>query len=257
MKNTLFVAIITSCFLFCKKAPIQLEKIEAEQLKTDSTIVEEDRIVDFIAPYSKHLNEQLDAPLSYVTKTLTKNDGVLESSLGNLMADIAMEQARPIIKQRYNISVDFVLLNHGGIRAPIPKGTITARNAFEVMPFENELVLVTLTGEKTEALLTYLAEEHRPHPIANLNLIIEKPEDDEDSYEIEDAIINGKAFNDKTTYHVLTTDYLQQGGDNMVFFDAPVALYKSDYKLRNAMIDYFKKTDTITPILDNRFRYDN
>lgn len=257
MKNTLFVVIITLCFLSCKKAAFQLEKIEAEQLKTDSTLVEDEKVQAFITPYSEHLNEQLDAPLSYVTKTLTKSDGVLESSLGNLMADIALRQTSPVIQKRYNMAIDFVLLNHGGIRAPIPQGTLTARNAFEVMPFENELVLVTLTGEKTKELLTYLTNEHRPHPIANLDLAIKKPENDEDVYNLVTAIINGKPFNDETTYHVLTTDYLQQGGDNMIFFDAPVALYKTDYKLRNAMIDYFKKTDTITPILDNRFRYDN
>ena len=257
MKNTLFVVIITLCFLSCKQKAYELEKTEAKQLKTDSTITEKEDIKTFIAPYSKHLNEQLDTPLAYAVENLTKNDGVLESSMGNLMADIAFIQANPILEKRYKLSADFVLLNHGGIRAPILKGNITARNAFEVMPFENELVLVTLNANKMNELLNYLTTEHKPHPIANLKLVIEKPEDDDDDYELEEVLINNKTLGEKESYHVLTTDYLQQGGDNMKFFDNPVALYKTNYKLRNAMIDYFKKTDTILPNLDNRFSYDD
>jgi len=40
----------------------------------------------------------------------------------------------------------------------------------------------------------------------------------------------------------------------MNFFKNPVNLYKTDYKLRNAIIDYFKETDTIKVKLDGRFR---
>jgi len=39
----------------------------------------------------------------------------------------------------------------------------------------------------------------------------------------------------------------------MAFFNNPVNLYKTDYKIRNAMIDYFKKIDTIKAKIDDRY----
>lgn len=253
MKNTLFVIITTFCLLSCKQDPLQLNKIEANQLITDSTTANNKLIDSFIAPYSQHLNNQLDETLAYTAADLTKSDAKLESSLGNLMADISFEQADPIFFKRNQKHIDFMLLNHGGIRAPIPKGNITARNAFEVMPFENELVVVELTGEKTEDLFEYLSEAMKAHPISN-QLKFEAEQDGDDFK----AKINGESFDEDKNYYVLTTDYLQQGGDRMTFFSNPVNLYKLDYKLRNAMIDYFKKIDSIQPTLDQRFTaYEN
>ena len=251
MKNTLFVIITTFCLLSCKQSAVELKEIKANQIKTDSLITNNDSISQFIAQYRDYLNKQLDSVLTVTSADLTKNDGELESSLGNLMADISFEQAQAIFNKRYEKHIDFVLLNHGGIRAPIPKGNVTSRNAFEVMPFENELVVVELTPEKIDDLLNYLAKTKKAHPISNLELRIARDKD-----EVQHVSINAEAFYEKN-YFVLTTDYLQQGGDKMTFFANPVNLYKTDYKLRNAMIDYFKNTDSLAVKLDKRFTYGN
>jgi len=39
----------------------------------------------------------------------------------------------------------------------------------------------------------------------------------------------------------------------MTFFSKPVSLLTLDYKIRNVLIDYFKKQDTIAPVRDDRF----
>jgi 5'-nucleotidase len=41
----------------------------------------------------------------------------------------------------------------------------------------------------------------------------------------------------------------------MNFFKNPILLYNTKYKIRTALIDYFKETDTIKTELDNRFSY--
>jgi len=252
MKIKHFVTITTLCFLLsCKQQEkVSLTQIKAQQEAIDSTIVANKRIDSFINPFKNHLNKELDTPLANASSNLTKTDGELVSSLGNLMADICLTQANPIFEKRENKNIDFVLLNYGGIRAPIPKGNITARNAFEVMPFENELVVVELSGVKTEELLTYLATEKKAHPIANMSLKVTKEEN-----QYSEVIINGNSFDETKNYFVLTSDYLQQGGDNMKFFSNPIKIYKTEYKLRNALIDYFKKADTIVPNLEKRIEY--
>ena len=55
------------------------------------------------------------------------------------------------------------------------------------------------------------------------------------------------------SYYVATNDYLISGGDGMDFFKASEEVIILDYKIRNALIDYFMKTDTISPVADDRF----
>jgi len=251
MKTKHFVIIIILLItIACKKSKKVLYKIEGKQLITDSTATNNKEISDIIAPYKKHLNEQLDSVLCTTPKDLTRIDGKLESTLGNLMADICYEQGNPVFEKQTNKTIDFVLFNYGGIRAPIPKGNITARNAFEVMPFENELVVVELSGKKISELLHYLFVNKKAHPISKLSLKLNN-----ETYQ--DVTISDVPFNDKKNYFVLTSDYLQEGGDKMNFFKSPISLHKTGYKIRTALIDYFKKTDSINPKLDNRFIYAN
>ncbi len=234
----------------CKQQPLSVNKINTEQHKIDATLVADKEIDAFIAPYREHLNKTLDSTLSIALMNITKNDGSLESTLGNLIADISFEQVQAVFKKRYNKEIDFVLLNHGGLRAPINKGPVTARSAFQVMPFENELVVVELSYNKVKELIAYLATRQRAHPISNLKLSIVK-----DTKKAKNILVNGKPLEKDRRYLVLTTDYLQEGGDSMNFFSDPVQLYKTDYKLRNAMIDYFKSVDTLNVQLDKRMDY--
>ncbi len=250
IKKTYFILAICLFLFACQKNNNTLQSIKATQLVIDSTIVSKKSIAQFITPFKEHLNKQLDSVLCYTTGDLTKTDGQLESSLGNLMADICFTEGSVVINKKHHKTVDFVLLNHGGIRAPISKGNITARNAFEVMPFENELVAVELSGQQISHLLNYLYTHKKAHPIANMQLQL-------NSSGHLNTYINNKAFQPEKTYTVLTSDYLQQGGDNMTFFSNPIAIYKTNYKIRDVMINYFKKTAIITPTLDQRFSYAN
>jgi hypothetical protein len=50
----------------------------------------------------------------------------------------------------------------------------------------------------------------------------------------------------------VTSDYLVNGGDNMLFFKKSVEKYDLDYKLRNIIIDYFKENKVIKANKDIR-----
>ena len=113
------------------------------------------------------------------------------------------------------------------------------------MPFENELVVTKLSGQKVKALFDYFVAKQKAHPLSKqVNLTLQK-----NTYTLN---INGKAFDEKKSYYVLTNDYLQTGGDGMNFFANPEALIPLNYKVRNAIIDYFTKVDTLKTTIDNR-----
>ncbi|MFC6858464.1 5'-nucleotidase C-terminal domain-containing protein [Zunongwangia atlantica] len=251
MKKVIKQIPLIFCFLSlisCKfDSEVSQKTIEGKEIPIDSTITGDPEIEEFIAPFKEHLNKTLDSTLAYNPSVLSKGEKGMNTGIGNLMADIVMEQANPIFKSRTGNSIDFVLLNYGGIRAELNKGAITTRDAYNMMPFENQIVVTELSGEKVMELLTYLEKGKSAHPVSGINIKMDK------DFKITSASVNGKSINPEQNYFVATSDYLQQGGDSMYFFSDPVNLYDIDYKLRNAIIDYFHKIDTIKAKQDDRF----
>ncbi len=247
LKMKHFVIFITFILFSCAQRQASLVKIDAKQVAIDSTAGTATAIQEFITPYQNRVNTILDSTLAYAPRPLTKVDGEYNTSEGNLMADIILSEANPIFKSRTGNSIDFVLLNHGGIRSNISTGNVSARTAYEVMPFENSIVVVELTGTSVLEMAHFLIASKRAHPIAGLQIIIDKND------ELKSLTIQGKPFSEKQHYFVATSNYLVSGGDNMVFFKNMLNITNTNYLIRNAMIDYFKKVDTLTAAVDNRF----
>ena len=123
-------------------------------------------------------------------------------------------------------------------------------SAYNLMPFENEMVVLTMSGEKVQELADYLIKHRLPHPLSK-QVQLQITHDGK----ITHFTIHGKPFNPKATYLVATSDYLMYGGDAMYFFSNPLKADMLDYKVRNVLIDYFTKIDTLHAKQDNRFEY--
>ncbi|OUS00702.1 hypothetical protein A9Q86_08045 [Flavobacteriales bacterium 33_180_T64] len=240
----LFVTLIAFCS--CKQ-DYRLNKIEGKQINISDSLAINQDIEAFIKPYRENVNKNLDSILAYAADTYSKSDGEYNTAIGNMMADAVYYESNPVFKSRTGEDIDFVLLNHGGIRAIISKGNITSRTAYEIMPFDNSVVVVKLKGAQVQELIEYLVKAKRAHPISRLNIVL----DNDGNFK--SAGLNGSPIDFNTTYNVATNDYLYSGGDHMDFFKTNDSLYMLDYKIRNVLIDYFKKIDTLNPAIDNRF----
>ena len=235
-------------FLSCKTSPQpEIVEIKGEQIPVSDAIPQDEEIAEFIEPYKLHIDETMNEVLSYSEFDLRKTDGDLNTAIGNMMADAVMELANPVFKSRTGEDIDMVLLNHGGIRSAIGKGNISTRTAFQVMPFENEVVVATLKAEDVREMVQYLLDAGTPHPISGARLVLGP------NNEIDEFLIGGEPLVEGEIYHIATNDYLLQGGDNMVFFNEAINVTEIDYKIRNLLIDYFKSRDTISPVIDDRF----
>jgi len=243
--------IIISFFAFllvisCKNNTDQLVKIEGKLLPITEKLASDSSIVKTYLPYKYKMEKEMNAVLSYTPKDLIATDGKLESSLGNLLADLCYQKGNFVFEKRTSKNIDFAMFNFNGIRAGIPKGNVTMQHAFNLMPFENNLVVVELSTIKLKELIQYLITQKKAHPLSKqVRLRITK-----NGYNFS---INRKPIKNNKTYYILTSDYLQHGGDHMDFFKNPVHLYALDYKMRSAIIDYFKETDTLKSKLDGRF----
>lgn len=238
---SLFLLVIS-----CKQNPVFLHRIEGKQIPVEQEIAVDSSIIKVVAPFKNQLENEMNEVLAYAPVDFYKSREDAETNIGNFMADLCYKQGNKVFSEKTKNNIDFVLLNFGGIRAGIPKGNVTTRNAYEVMPFENSMVVVELSYEKTIELIDYLAKSGSAHPISKqLNLVFEndKPVS---------AKLNNKELNIKRSYFVLTSDYLQNGGDRMNFFKNPISLVNLDYKIRTAIIDELKEIDTINAKVDGR-----
>lgn len=245
---THFVIFITSVlFISCNQSTGKLTKLTGGQIKITESIQELDSINTYIAPYRKHIDDVLDDQLAYAPREISKEDGKYNTSEGNLMADITMEQVNPIFRSRTGKNLDFVLLNFGGIRSIISKGGVSARTAYEVMPFDNHILVVELSSQTVRKLISFLVKSHTPHPISGLQIVLDKNDS------LQSVNIQGTPFDENRNYYVATSNYLLSGGDKMTFFEEALEVTDVDYLSRKTMIDYFIKKDTITAVVDDRF----
>lgn len=245
MKKMFLPFLLFLLILSCKDPNYQNTKIEGKTSMIDSTTVSDSTYIKVIAPYRKKMIKEINSVLTYTPKDLVRTDGNMQSTLGNLMADLSYTRANPLFNKETGKNIDFALLNYGGIRSGIFTGAVTNRNAFQLMPFENTLVVAELSAEKVQELINYFISSNKAHPLSKqVRLTIAK---NGHSFQV-----GGKDFDKSKTYYVLTSDYLQSGGDRMDFFKDPVKLYKLDYKVRDAIVDYFKSVDTLYSTLDNR-----
>ena len=229
-----------------------LTLIKAKNIPIDENSPQEATIENFIAPYRQHVDNEMNKVLAQIAQDLVKdrNNPPLNIPISNFFADAIYETIAPYYKKRTGQTIDFVLLNFGGIRSDLPKGDITMGSAYNLMPFENEMVVLTMSGEKVQELADYLIKHRLPHPLSK-QVQLQITHDGK----ITHFTIHGKPFNPKATYLVATSDYLMYGGDAMYFFSNPLKTDMLDYKVRNVLIDYFTKIDTLHAKQDNRFEY--
>ena len=244
MKRVILILFIT---IFSIQSCENNYVLQGNRIEVNNNVKSDKEIVEFITPYKNKVDSKMDSILAYSPTNYDKKNGLLNTAIGNMMADVALKLSNPVYKARKNRDIDFVLLNHGGIRASISKGDITTRTAYNVMPFENSMVVCELDGETVEELINYLKLSKKSHPISGINIVLDN------SYNLIEAKINDKEISKNKIYSVATTDYLLNGGDKMDFFKKSKENTILDYKLRNILIDYFKQIDTLSFQTDNRF----
>lgn len=198
----------------------------------DSALEEDSEMVSFILPYKQKLDTEMNRVITYTPVDLTK-DGFY-CTLCNLTADMTLEYINLHFINEPKLQADAVVLNYGGLRRSFNKGPLTVGNVYELMPFENELMLLTLTGQSVIEMMDYLRTFSVGHPVANISI-----------KSVNDYTIDGKPISDQKTYRIATTDYLYNGGDRMFFFAKAIDAKVLNIKLRDLLMVEFQKTDTL------------
>ena len=203
--------------------------IKVQNIKSDN------KISSLIEPYDKIIYQYMKDTLCYSKYDLTKN--VPESTIGNFVTDLCLHYA----------DADICIMNKGGLRTEIYQGYVTREKIYELMPFENELVILEINKETFKLLIDYIINRSG-EPFSGMNI---KSFKNETKVHINDTIHIDNYFANSTKIKILTSDYLANGGDNMNFFKK-IEKKKLNLKLRDVIIDYCSQIDTIKVTLDER-----
>jgi 5'-nucleotidase/UDP-sugar diphosphatase len=171
---------------------------------------------------------------------LTRNDQ-RESNIGNLVCDMMRETT----------GADIALLNNRSIRTDIPRGKITLEQIHALLPFDNILVAMDLTGRQLMKILEYNATlSYNRLQVSGIRFRQELSKTA--GFRISDVRVGLKPLDLNKTYRIATNDFLASGGDRFAAFrEGKNILYGGD--LRDAFLSYLKKRSPVQPRTEERF----
>ena len=224
MVSFLFLTLIISCSpKTWLTADTKYERYEVGEDEGSEHIMEE-----IIAPYKSQLTEQMEEIIGTAEVSMTKER--IESSLGNWMTDILLDEANRLSTNK----IDLALQNYGGVRtSSIQQGPITVRKIYELMPFDNMLVVLDVNGDILMKLFDRIAD-YGGWPISrgvHFEIVEGKAIN---------VTLNGEKIDGDKIYRFAVSDYIANGGDDANFL-RNVPQQDFNITIRDAIINNIKR----------------
>ncbi|MGB9179318.1 MAG: 5'-nucleotidase C-terminal domain-containing protein [Pyrinomonadaceae bacterium] len=235
-------------------APVKIRS-RASEREVNAKVPDDAAVEAIIAPYAPKVRA-LDVVIGKLATDL-KKEGMGGGTMGNFVADAIRASAEAKLGRPIALSIT----NKGGLRKnEITAGELRVRDIFDLMPFENALVTVDLTGAQLQRILEVMMANDEP---AQSGAHIKFRRAGDKGYEIVDLKFIGadgteKPLDTNATYTILTSDYLlNRGGSYSVLKEgknaSPLGL-----TIRDAVIDYIKaqaaKGKAVSVQLDGRYK---
>ncbi|HWV32925.1 MAG TPA: 5'-nucleotidase [Dyadobacter sp.] len=225
----------------CQKH-LSVSKSEYKQYGIDQQVGADSAIIRYYQPYKAKMQAEMNRVVGQTEEALTKPSNP-ETLMGNFFADAMLKEGL-----KKDPTIQFTLATKGGLRTTFPKGNITVSHVFELMPFENEMVVLKLSGPNVQQVIDFIAKKDG-EPVAGIRMKIR----DNKAY---DVAIGGEPFDINKTYNLLTYDYLADGGDDLECLRNPLERREINQKVREALFenisDLTRQGKKITAQLDGR-----
>jgi 2',3'-cyclic-nucleotide 2'-phosphodiesterase (5'-nucleotidase family) len=246
----------TSAQVPAPPAPLDLN-VRASESAIDATIPDDPAVEAVIAPFSARVRE-LNVPIGKLVGGL-KKDGMGGGSLGNFVTDALRNRAAAALGKPVLLAV----VNSSGLRkSQFTAGDISVSDIYELLPFENALVTLDLTGEQLRRFLNLTVEHQNAQSGARILYRTNKELKKSELVGVRLLSPNGLEveIDPKATYTIVTIDYLVKRGGDYAVLQEGKNLKPLSLTMRDAVLDYVKAETAagreIRAMLDGRFRYD-
>ncbi len=228
--RTLFIRTVLAAgfffLLFSCKTNYKIESTRQTEYIFSDTLINtvDSSVYEFIKPYRDKMDGEMSIVLAESESALER--GLPEGKLGDFVSDACMSEIKKI-----GIEADIVILNNGGLRRPLPAGKITRGDVYELMPFENTLVILTIDGKLVKKIFNFIASKGGA-PVSGVRFKIE-------NQEAREIFINGQPLDTMKEYKMITSDYLANGGDSYTLL-ADLAKESTGIKVRDAIMNHIE-----------------
>lgn len=243
--NKLFwIACVLVIVASCKSPTWVITDIEGSSIALDAETeaIADEAMEVMIRPYREELEVVMEEVIGYAPTALRAHKP--ESLLSNFAADIYLKAAAEHLQRPVHIAV----VNLGGLRTQISSGNVTVGNIYELMPFENELVVLWLRGRDLQGLLDYFASIGG-EGVAGLRMGIR------DGRAV-NVTIAGEALDPDKKYAVATNNFLAEGNDGMSHLTNFEIRKNTGVKVRDMLLAHIRKLTTsglnVVAALDGR-----
>ena len=160
-----------------------------------------------------------------------------ESALGNLMTYALLESSGADVAI-HNVS--------GGIRGILPAGELTYGSLYEMFPFDNRVVVITMRGRELRKIAA--AQARRSHRRAGIAGMRVRASCDGGELHVEMRLDDGRLISDDDPVRVVVNDFLALGGDGILDPAMPAGGFRYDAELplaRDVLVDWFGSRDRL------------
>lgn len=180
---------------------------KAEIVTTFHDGIEPDaEVKEMLEKYEAEVAPIINQVIGTAETTLTAGQNAAgESALGNFIADA----------QRDAMKTDFAFMNPGGIRDDIEQGEVTWGELYNVQPFNNDLVKMTLTGQQVIDLLNQQWQNGKTRMLQISGLTYTWSNNKVVGVYLPD----GTPINPAAEYTVTANSFLAGGGDDFTIFN--------------------------------------
>ncbi len=179
--------------------------------------------------YLKPFRDSMNMVMSEVVGDIAQKMDVKRpvTTLGNFMCDAFVYMA----KEKFDPAASISFVGLGSIRRPyIEAGPVSRGAIFEVMPFDNLMVLVTVKGILLKKFIETTAKEGGG--VSGLSLTLKDKK-------VENILLDGKQIDDEASYIVVSSDYYANN-PTMAWFYGQAKRKDTNYLIRDAIIDYVR-----------------
>lgn len=209
----------------------QAPAAKAEVLPITETIPEDAEIQKVIAPLAAEIKASFGHPLAQAPRGIFRGRRGEENLLGYWVSDLMRRAAQTLVGG----PVRFAASNAGGLRANLRPGTIKVGDIFELMPFENELVVIELTGAEVIQVVKEGLLRRGGEPCSGVKVKVEgTPQAPMLTVTWED----GSPIDPGAVVKVATSDYLYTGGDSIPTLKKGRKPFTTGLTLRQMLLDH-------------------
>jgi 2',3'-cyclic-nucleotide 2'-phosphodiesterase (5'-nucleotidase family) len=218
----------------------ETDTVETQDVKADP------KVRKIVKRCAREVQQVLGEVVGEAASPITRGAG--ETEMGNFVTDAMRDYAL-----HFDPGVDFAFTHSGGMRADIDQGPITLEEIYTVLPFNNTIVLMDLTGAQVIQVL----EEGAGHPrygtvqvsglewTYNASALF-------GSRVTSVTLPDGTPIDPNATYTIATNNFMAEGGDQFTTLTQGTNVVDTQFNLVDAVVHYLELNSPVDPLVEGR-----